>query len=126
MTPNQIASAYRGILELSHVVLPYKVARRIADLKKRLEAENDTVAEMEKNLAKEYGGTLHADGSCDFPDPETARKFNDELNEIRKQDDDIQLPKVDLTKYSGMIRISPAAIEGLAGIVVFDEGDSDG
>ena len=124
MTPKQITAAYRGVLELSNVILPYKVARRVTALKKRLAEETDTVSEMEKALAVRYGGELHADGTCDFQDAETTRQFNDELEKLRSEDDDIQLPHVDLSKYASAIRISPAAVEALEGIVTFEEGDN--
>lgn len=121
MTSRQISAAYRAILELTGIVLPYAPSRGVMDLKKRLEAENDTVVAMEKNLVVEYGGEVHPGGQCDFSDTDTAQRFREALEEARDQADDIKLPTVDLSKYTNLIRISPAAIEALEGIVIFEK-----
>lgn len=126
MTPNQITAAYRAVLELSNIVLPYKAARSVAGLKKRLAEENDIVVDMEKKLVAQYGGEVRHGGACEFPDPDAAERFRAVLNEAREQEADIKLPTVDLSAHTGLIRISPAAIEALEGIVIFEKEVEDG
>ena len=123
MTPIQIGDAYRAVLRLSNTVFPYAVARNIAKLKKRLEDEIDAVADAEKAIAAKYGGTFKRDGTIVIEDPEKGEKCADELNEFRLQDDDIKLPVVDLSKYVDSIRISPADVDALEGIVTFEKGE---
>lgn len=126
MTPNQITAAYRAILELSNTVLPYKAARSVTVLKKQLAEENDIVVDMEKKLVAQYGGEVRHGGACEFPDPDSAERFRTVLNEAREQEADIKLPTVDLSAHTGLIRISPAAIEALDGIVIFEKEVEDG
>lgn len=123
MTPNQITAAYRAVLELSNVVLPYKAARRVTLLKKRLAEENDIVVDMEKKLVAQYGGEVRHGGACEFPDPDAAERFRVVLSEAREQEADIKLPTVDLSAHTSLIRISPAAIDALEGIVIFEKGE---
>ena len=56
MTPNEILNAYRGVLELSRCVLPFKVARAVAGLKKALQAEYETLSDAEAAIAEKNGG----------------------------------------------------------------------
>ena len=126
MTPNQITAAYRAVLELSNTVLPYKAARRVTLLKKQLAEENDIVVDMEKKLVAQYGGEVRHGGACEFSDPDAAERFRTVLNEAREQEADIKLPTVDLSAHTGLIRISPAAIEALEGIVIFEKEVEDG
>lgn len=125
MTPIQIGDAYRAVLRLSATVFPYAVARNIAKLKKRLEDEVDTVANAERAISEKYGGTFKRDGTIIIEDPEKGEKCADELNEFRQQDDDIKLPVVDLSKYVDSIRISPADIDALEGIVIFEREERE-
>lgn len=120
LTPAKVTAAYRAVLELSNIVFPYKPARSVATLAKRLAEENDIVADMEKKLAAEYGGEMQPSGVCDFPDPDTAKHFRDALEEIREQEAEIKLPTVDLSRFTSSIRISAASIEALEGIVIFE------
>lgn len=120
LKPKQITAAYRAVQELCKIVFPYKTARGVATLCKRLADENNTVILVEKNLVKEYGGTVSADGHCGFPDNEAAMKFQEARNVWLEQEDEIELPKVDLSQNTSLIRITPAAIEALDGIVIFD------
>lgn len=122
MTPSRILAAYRAVLELSNIILPYKAARSVMALKKRLADENDTVVDMEKKLAVEFGGEEIPGGAYEFPDVDTNVRFQEALKEAKEQEDDIRLPTVDLSKYTSLIRISPASIEALDGIVIFEKG----
>lgn len=127
MTPNDIAAAYRAVLELSKTVFPYKVARQIAALNRALKAEHDTIVCAEHALVEKYGGTMSTMGTADFPTPDSAEAFTKERSEFMSQDADIRLPKVDVSKYTNMLRLSPESICALDGIVSFEgEGDSDG
>lgn len=127
MTPNQVTNAYKAILRLSETVFPYKTARSAARLKNRLAEEVDTIAAAEKTIVEKYGGTISKNGTISIDDQEHADKCADALNEFRAQDDDIELPVVDLSKYADSIRISPADVDALEGIVLFEKetGEDD-
>lgn len=126
MTPKQVTAAYRAVLELSNIVLPYKSARSVATLAKRLAEENNVVADMEKNLVAEFGGKMRPGGVCDFADQNTAKRFQTALEAAREQEDEIRLPTVDLSEYTNLIRITPASIDALEGIVIFEKEGNNG
>lgn len=125
MTGTQIVGAYRAVRELLDVVLPYRASREIARLKKRLDEEFSTVLSMEQALVKKYGGESHENGKYHFPSPEDTKAFAEELSAAMRQEDHIKLPQVDLSPYSGLIRVSADAIEALEGLVVFDEAGEE-
>jgi len=121
MTPNEIIRAYRAVHELTGAVLPYKLARDIARLKKRLSEEFEVVLACETSLAESYGGRSK-NGQYDFPTRGAADSFARDYKTFLEQEDrTIDLPKVDLSKCADMIRISPDAIDALDGIVFFEE-----
>lgn len=122
MTPNQIVKAYRAVNELTNTVLPYKAARGVTSLSRRLQEEFGVVAAMERAMAEKHRGRLEK-GTYRFPDNETAHSFSEEYKQAMEQNDDVELPIVDLSKYIDLIRISPGAIEALDGIVIFEEDD---
>lgn len=126
MTPNQIKNAYRAIQELSGVVFPYRVARGIAALKKRLLEEVEAVAAMESALVEKYGGKIDRTGNAKVSG-ENAQAFVDEYNAMMEQNDEsIQLPVVDVSAFADTLRISPDAVGWLEGIVLFEEVKNDG
>ena len=126
MTPNQIKNAYRAIQELSGVVFPYRVARGIAALKKRLLEEVEAVAAMESALVEKYGGKIDRAGNAKVSG-ENAQAFVDEYNAMMEQNDEsIQLPVVDVSAFADTLRISPNVVGWLEGIVLFEEVKNDG
>lgn len=132
MTPSEVVAAYRAVVELSKAVLPYKTARQIAALNRALRAEHDTVVAAERTLAEAHGGVVSSVGEVDFPDADSAEAFNRELARFREQDADICLPKVDISKYTNLLRLTPETICALDGIVTFErdvqaeEAETDG
>lgn len=120
MTPTEVVAAYRAVLELSKAVLPYKTARQVAALNRALRAEHDTVVAAERALAEEHGGVVSPMGSVDFPDADSVEAFNREHAAYMEQDADIRLPKVDVSKYTNLLRLSPETICALDGIVTFE------
>ena len=124
MTPNQIVNARAAIQELSRVVLPYKTARQVARLKRRIDEEFEVVSSMEKAIVEEFGGSLKG-VRREFPDESTAAAFDEKIYAYWDEDAEIKLPTVDLSKYAENIRISPATIDALEGLVKWEE-KSDG
>lgn len=124
MTAKQITNAYLHINELSTAILPYKAARDLVLLRKRLKEEFDVVLEMEHSLVKKYGGSINADGTYKMPDEETAERFLEEHKKAQEEEADIKLPVVDLTPYVWSIKVSAAAVEALDGLVIFEEADN--
>lgn len=125
MTLNQIVSACAHINELSKSVFPYQTARSLCRLKKRLKDELDVVLDIEKTMVSAYGGTVNRDGSYKFPSAEQQKQFIAEYEKTLTQEQDIKLPVVDLSKFTNSIRISPAAMEALDGIVIFEKEEEE-
>lgn len=125
MTPAQITAAYRAVLEVSRSVMPYQTARKIAKLVRALKSENDVVATADRALAERYGGSVSPGGSVKFSDPESSSEFANARAEYMQQEADIRLPQVDISKYAGMLQISPDAICALDGILTFEAGEDD-
>lgn len=120
MTPRKIMGAYKAIHELIPIVLPYKAARQITKLKKRLVEEFETVVAQEEALVQEYGGQREGN-RYKFSDEQVAQDFQVAHTAFLNQEDSIDLPHVDLSSYQDMIRVSIGAIEALEGIVTFEE-----
>lgn len=120
MTPKQILSAYKAISELTGCVLPYKVSRSIHKLATRLEEEYKTILKTEQNMAAQYDGVATSNG-YEFKDSDIAKQFYIQYNEFMAQEDDIELPNIDLSEYTDILKISAIAIEALKDIVYFGE-----
>lgn len=127
MTPNQIVAAHKAMIELGGVVFPYKTARKVAGLKKRLADEVQAVLDMEKALAEQYGGKRQATGSYRFESQEKIAEYL-EAHRLAMEEDDpsIQFDPVDISKYTNQISISASSVEALDGLVIFEEGDNAG
>lgn len=122
MTPNEIIHAYRAVQELSGAVFPFKLARDIARLKKRLSDEFSTVLAMERSLVEHYGGEVKGNNFV-FSTSSAREAFTKHYENVMTQDDDsIPLPTVNLTGYTDGLRLSPDAVAALEGIVIFEEG----
>lgn len=123
MTPNKVVSAYRAIKEISSTVFPYKIARSVAALKRRLQEESDIIVNVERAMIEKHGGKAIGN-RVDFDAPEKAAAFQAEYDDFMSQDANIKLPTVDLSKYADTMRLTPDSIEALDGIVIFErEGD---
>lgn len=120
MSPSQIMQAYRAIQELSTCVFPYKVTRNLHKLRRRINEEFDTVLVAEQAMVKQYGGT-YSDGTYNFTDMVKAKAFHEAYSKWLDQQDDLDLPVVDLSKYPDAIQISEAAIDALECVINFEE-----
>ncbi len=120
MTPNQIIGAYKAIHELTTIIFPYAVTRNIANLRNRLKEEFQIIADIESGIIKKYGGELK-NNSIQFPNKEARQKYITEYNSIMAEKDNVELPVVNLSKYTDRIAISPDAMNALEGIVIFEE-----
>lgn len=123
MTPVKVLSAHRAIKEISGMTFPYKTARAVAFLKRRLQEEAEVVSNAERSLVEHYEGKVKGN-RVNFPDEEKAIEFQNHYDSFMKEDTEINLPTVDLSKYTDMMKLSPDTIEALDGIVIFEkEGD---
>lgn len=120
LTQDRIIGAYRAVHELTGAVLPYRASRSIAALKKRLSEEIDVISDMERAVVDRHGGNPD-NGAYKFDSPEAAAACDGELRALRAQEDDIELPDVDLSEYTGQLRLSANALEALEGLVIFGE-----
>lgn len=126
MTGNQIIAAYRATNELAGLPLPYRAARSLALLRKKLGEEAEIFMELEEAAVKKHGGVRKGGGSYRFPTPGAAQACAVELEELREDDVEIELPAVDLSDFADVINISPAGLEALEGIVCFEKEVDDG
>lgn len=120
MNPKKIVDANKAITELSGIVLPYKAARAVVSLKRRLAEEFDMIADMEKTAIEKNGGKIDESGNVRFSDIENAKKFSEERTKFMNEEADIVLPEVDLSEYADQISLSPDSLSALENIVIFD------
>lgn len=125
LTIKRIVGAYRASRELSEMVLPFKTARAVAQLRKRLGEEYSTVVQMEKAMVDSCHGEETEDGYR-FPTKEEAQAYYEAHRKMLEQEDDVSLPVVDLSAYVAQLRITPGAIEDLEGLVIFEKEESGG
>ena len=126
MTPKQIVAAHEAMKELSKVPLPYKVARQLSGLNRRLDQEVETISSMEHALVEEFQGSIERNG-IQFPDNETATAFDEKRKAFMEEDVPLKLPMVDLSKFADNLRISSGAVGALEGLVRFErEAETDG
>ena len=126
MTPKKIINIYAALSELNSVVFPYKVARKIAGLNKRVREEFEIIVGQETALVKKYEGKRERDGKITFYDTEKAEKFAEEFEAMQNEDVDISLVPVDISKYVDGLQLTPQSIEALEGVIIFEVGDDDG
>lgn len=117
----EAVAAYRAVLELAEVRLPYRTAREVAAMRRRLREEYETAAERELALAKELGVEALETGKFRTKDPAAAEAFRRRHEEQMAEEAEIDLPAVDLSGFTEMLQVSPDCLEALEGIVVFEE-----
>lgn len=126
MTPKQIVAAREAMKELSKIPLPYKVARQLSGLNRRLDQEIETISSMERALVEEFQGSIERNG-IQFPDNEAATAFDEKRKTFMEEDVAFSLPVVDLSKFADNLRISSGAVEALEGLIRFErEAKTDG
>lgn len=125
MTPEKIIKAYEAILQLERNILPYPAARSVRNLKKKLEEEINTIMEMERSIVDYYDGEQY-ENRYKFQTRDAAEACAKAIDEAMKQSDDVELPKVDLSRHTEKISISAAAMEALDGIVIFEGAGGNG
>ena len=126
MTPKKIINIYAALSELNGVVFPYKTARKIAGLNKRIREEFEIILDQETALVKKYEGKRERDGKITFYNTEKAEKFAEEFEAMQNEDIDISFVPVDISNYADGLRLTPQSIEALAGVIIFEVGDDDG
>lgn len=110
MTPNKIVNAYRAVRELSGAILPYRAARGVFALQKRLAEEFEAIAEIERKIVTEHGGKADENGKYTFPDVDKMKAFRDRYNAMMEEQADVEFPVVDLSECTDALHLSPASI----------------
>ena len=127
MTPERIVKIYDALAELAGVRFPYKVARQLAVLNRRVNEETAIISTMERDLVKQYGGTVSKLGALRFDSNEAREAFAAAHAAImQEENEEVSLPTVDLSKYTSMLTLSPSALDSLEGIIIFERGEPDG
>ena len=116
----EVIMAYRAVLELSEARFPYRTAREVAALRRRLREEYETVAERELALAKELGVESTETGRFRTRDPAKAEEFRRRHEAQMDEAAEIDLPAVDLSEFTETLQVSPDCLEALEGIVAFE------
>lgn len=126
LSPRRVMSAYKAIRELSGQVFPYQTARAVMALKKRLDEEFSTALALENALVSEFGGETDGSGRFRFPDEEAEGAFLEKYRAAMDETAEIRLPRLDLSRYAGNLRLSAETLEALDGIVQFEEASDNG
>lgn len=124
MTPAEVINVHNALYELSKTVFPYKTARKIAGLSKRVKEEIDIINSQEHAIADKHGGKYEPGGKINFPDEDAAVEFAREFDAMMNEEVDINFTPVDVSKYADALRLTPKTIETLDGVIIFEEGDN--
>ena len=116
----EVIAAYKAILELAETRFPYRTAREVSALRRRLREEYETVAERELALAKELGVESTETGRFRTRDPAKAEEFRRRHEAQMDEAAEIDLPAVDLSEFTETLQVSPDCLEALEGIVAFE------
>lgn len=122
MRQRDVVAAYRAALELGEVRLPYRKAREVAALRRRLREEYETAEEREMALARELGAEPGENGRFRTREAARAGEFRRRHEEQMNEEAEIGLPVVDLSEFADTVQISPNCLEALEGIVIFEKG----
>lgn len=120
----EVIAAYKAVHELAEVRFPYKTAREVAALRRRLREEYETAAEREARLAEAMGVEAVGTGQFRTKDPAKAEAFRKQNEKQMDEEAEIDLPVVDLSAFAETLRVSPDCLEALGGIVVFEKEES--
>lgn len=123
MRQRDVVAAYRAALELGEVRLPYRKAREVAALRRRLREEYETAAEREMDLARELGVEPGENGRFRTREAARAGEFRRRREEQMNEEAEIGLPVVDLSEFADMVQLSANCLEALEGIVIFEKGE---
>lgn len=121
MTPTKIVAIHNAVNELSVCVLPYRNARDVNKLKRKVQDEIDTIVSAEKAIVEKHSGQF-TDTGFKFNTEEDAKAFRAEYENFMSQDAEVDLPKIDLSQCADLLRLTPNAIDSLDGIVNFGDG----
>lgn len=123
MRQRDVVAAYRAALELGEVRLPYRKAREVAALRRRLREEYETAAEREMDLARELGVEPGENGRFRTREAARAGEFRRRREEQMNEEAEIGLPVVDLSEFADTVQLSANCLEALEGIVIFEKGE---
>ena len=124
MTPREIINIHNALNELSKTVFPYKIARKVAGLSKRVKEELEVINTQERAITNKYNGKYEPGGKINFPSTDAAVKFAKEFDAMMDEDVGIHLTPVDVSKYADTLQLTPQTIEALEGVIIFEEGDN--
>lgn len=120
----EVIAAYRAVLELGEVRLPYRKAREVAALRRRLREEYETAAQREAALARELGVETAENGRFLARDAARAEEFRRRREAQMDEEAEMDLPAADLSQFTDMIQLSADCLEALEGMVIFEKGET--
>lgn len=121
MKQYQINRAYNALGHLANLQLPVRDSRNLYMLSKRLEDAYAFEAEQERKLFEKYHGSVVGDGGIAFADPDDAKGFKAEIEELHSLDVDVEFEPVRICCDAvGSQRVTPFDIACLDGFVLFE------
>lgn len=120
MTARQIIDAYKAVVPLCGVPLPFKKARELANLRNALKAEVDVITAQERATIERFDGK-ETNGKIEFGNALAAQKYQDAMDEFLSGNADVDIPLVDLCGYTDGLEITADGISALSGIILFGE-----
>jgi len=116
----EAVEAYKAVLELGMAPLPYRKAREVAALRRRLQEEYETAEERELQLAEELGLEVVDKTRVRTKDPIKQAAFLERREAQMEEAAEIDLPAVDLSDFTNILQISANGLEALEKIVKFE------
>lgn len=121
MKQYQINRAYNALGHLANLQLPVRDSRNLYMLSKRLEDAYAFEAEQERKLFEKYHGSVVGDGGIAFADPDDAKGFKAEIEELHNLDVDVEFEPVRISCDAvGNQRVTPFDVACLDGFVLFE------
>lgn len=121
MKQKKIVGAYKALASLSRQKMPLREARKIFNLRAKLQPSIDFQAEEERKLLEEMGLTLEFGGLVHFKDEKQQAAYFQRVAEIGEMEEETEAEPITLPALDH-IQISAEELEALDGFVEFAEG----
>lgn len=115
-------------LSRMQIVCPmrFRDARKLNELKKLFSARSAVIAEMEKNLIDNNGGSADERGSVNFKDVQSKEKFVRERDAMLADTDDIEYEPINLSAYIDFIEVPVEVVDTLEEVIIFEDNTTEG
>ena len=101
----QAINARVGLMELLKKSMDYETARHLFKWRMFLKAELQNAELFEKTLIEKYGGKRKTKKEIEFPNEESTKGFNAEMDNMLNTEIETELAPIDLSKIGGGERL---------------------